>query len=80
MIDPLVRYIYTNNSSYIALYAFEPMKKRKINHRKIAIKLKEVYGDFYNFKQFTEFGYKYLDEYLKEKQPTTRRVAWLFTL
>ena len=67
MIDPLVRYIYTQNSSYISLYAFEPMRRRKINCRKIAKKLNEVYGDFYNFKQFTEFGYKYLDAYLKEK-------------
>lgn len=67
MIDPLVRYIYANHSSYITLYAFQPLRKRKINCVKIAAKLKEVYGDFYNFSQFTEFGYKYLDAYLKEK-------------
>jgi hypothetical protein len=67
MIDPLVKYIYTHHSSYISLYAFEPLKKRNINCRKIALKLKEIYGEFYNFKQFSEFGYKYLDAYLKEK-------------
>jgi|GEM_PF-6197594 len=71
MIDPLIRYIIVQNTSFIHLYAFDGFKKRKINVQKIEKKMREVYGDNYNGHQFLEFGEKFLNGYLIEKHGLT---------
>jgi hypothetical protein len=71
MIDPTLKYILTQHSSFIHLYGFDGFKKRKINVQKINNKLIELYGEHYNGEQFIEFGEKFLNDYLIEKHGLT---------
>ena len=71
MLDPTVKYIMEQNTSLIPVYVYEALRKRKINTQKIAMKLKELYGEYYSGHQFIEFGEKYLDQYLIEKHLIT---------
>jgi hypothetical protein len=70
MIDPVVKYILTQHSSFIHIYVYDSFRRRRINVEKIVKKLRELYGD-YNSNQFLEFGGKYLNDYLIEKHQLT---------
>lgn len=71
MIDPVVKYIVTQHSSFIHIYVYDAFRKRGINVKKIITKLHSLYGENFNGDQFIEFGEKYLDTYLQEKHSIT---------
>ena len=61
----------TIHSSYIHIYVYTALDKRKINVKKIIKKLRELYGEHWSGQQFIEFGEKYLNDYLIEKHGLT---------
>lgn len=71
MIDPTVKYILTQHSSFLYQYGFDGFRKRNINVQKIVSKLVELYGKNYNGEQFIEFGEKFLNDYLFGKHGLT---------
>ena len=44
MIDPVVKYIIVNHSSYIHIYVYDAFRKRGINVKKIITKLHSLYS------------------------------------